>query len=112
MATLAAILPIVNVNCIIYGTDGLVASVLSNINGNQTVRKGRVCGKRSTSERGQENCTNNKLPPPPKPKHKRKGKFHDGYHCGPCTVWIQTGSEDELKKYHTMTVYVIPVIKV
>ena len=98
VATLAVMLPKFNAKCIVYGTDGLIASVLSTINGNQTVRKGRVCGKRSTSERGQENCTNNDLPPPP--KRTRKGKFHDGHHCGPCTVWIQTGSED---RYHTMT---------
>ena len=27
-------------------------------------------------------------------------KFHDGHSCSPCTVWIQTGSDDILKKYH------------
>ena len=51
------------------------------------------------SERGQENCVSD-LPTPP--KWERKSKFHDGHHCGPCTVWIQTGSKDKLKRYHTV----------
>ena len=42
VATLAIMLPKFNAKCIVYGTDGLIASVL---NGNQTVKKGRVRGK-------------------------------------------------------------------
>ena len=53
---LATMLPKLNVNCIMYGTDGPITSVLSNINGNKEIRKERICGKRSTCERGQENC--------------------------------------------------------
>ena len=46
VATLATMPQKFNVNCIVYGTDYLVTSVLlSNINENQTVRKGRVCEK-------------------------------------------------------------------
>ena len=101
VALFATLLPKLNLNCIMFGTDGPTTSALSNINGNKTVRKERVCGKRSTSERGQENCANNDLPPPP--KRGRKSKFHDGHHCGPCTVWVQTGSEDKLKRYHVMS---------
>ena len=98
---IAMVLQKLNVGRIMYGGDG-PALVLSNINGNKgTVRKERVCGKRSMSERGQENCAKNDLPPPP--KRGRKSKSHDGHHCGPCTVWIQTGSEDKLKRYHIMS---------
>ena len=55
VALFATLLPKLNLNCIMFGTDGPTTSALSNINGNKTVRKERVCGKRSTSERGQEN---------------------------------------------------------
>ena len=98
---IAMVLQKLNVGCIMYRGDG-PALVLSNINGNKgTVRKERVCGKRSMSERGQENCAKNDLPPPP--KLGQNSKSHDGHHCGPCTVWIQTGSEDKLKRYHIMS---------
>ena len=90
----------INANCIMYGTDQPGMSVLTSINGNKAVSKERACGKRSMSERGQENCASD-LPPPP--KQGRKSKFHDGHYCGPCTVWIQTGSKDKLKRYHTMS---------
>ena len=56
---IAIVLPKLNMSCIMYGGDGPSASVsvLSNINNKGTTRKGSVkCGKRSTSERGQENC--------------------------------------------------------
>ena len=85
----------INTNCIMYGTDQPGMSLLTSINGNKVVSKERACGKRSMSERGQENCATY-LPPPP--KRGRKSYFHDGHHCGPCTVWIQTGSKEKIEK--------------
>ena len=40
--------------------------------------------KRPTSSGGQENRLESNQPPPP--KRGRKSKYHDGHHCGPCSV--------------------------
>ena len=50
---------------------------------------------------GKENaCQGDNIPPP---KRGRKSKTIDSEHrCGSCTVWLQTGSNEKLLKYHNM----------
>ena len=50
---------------------------------------------------GKENaCQGDNIPPP---KRGRKCKsIGDEHRCGSCTVWLQTGSNDKLLKYHNM----------
>ena len=50
---------------------------------------------------GKENaCQGDNIPPP---KRGRKSKSIDDEHrCGSCTVWLQTGSNEKLLKYHNM----------
>ena len=50
---------------------------------------------------GQENaCQGDNIPPP---KRGRKSKtISDEHRCGSCTVWLQSGSNEKLLKYHSM----------
>ena len=42
------------------------------------------------------------MPPPKRGRHSKNRD--DGHKCGSCTVWLQTGSNDKLAKYHNMGV--------
>ena len=77
---------------------GIIVSSLNN--NNKQVPSGRVKKiKRSKNNSGKENCLMGENAPPPK----RKCKAVDDRHtCGPCTVWIQTGSKPEQKRHHNM----------
>ena len=64
-----------------------------------------ICKSQNKTKRprsiGKENaCQGDNIPPP---KRGRKNKSIDSEHrCGPCTVWLQTGSNEKLSKYHNM----------
>ena len=57
-----------------------------------------ICKSQNKTKRprsiGKENaCQGDNIPPP---KHGRKNKSIDNEHrCGPCTVWLQTGSNEK-----------------
>ena len=53
--------------------------------------------KRPIHESGKENCCSGDTEPPK--KRGRKSAYTD-HSCGDCTVWLQTGSNEELLKYH------------
>ena len=56
--------------------------------------------KRTRYDMGQENiCTGSAGGQPPS-KRRRKGKLDDEHKCGECTIWLQTGSNEDLLKYH------------
>ena len=84
VATLAAMEYILHSVCVWYWWSGHVCIIEHKWQSN--CKEGKCMWKKNPQVRGQENCTNNDLPPPP--KRNRKGKFHDDHHCGPCTVWI------------------------
>ena len=62
------------------------------------------CNPRNKRKRpmstGKENaCQGENVPPP---KRGRKCSMGDEHRCGSCTVWLQTGSNENLQKYHKM----------
>ena len=58
-----------------------------------TVRKRKICSV------GQENCSEGGQPPP---KRECLGKLSSEHKCGECTIWLQTGSNEDLKHHHNM----------
>ena len=59
-----------------------------------TLKRPRSVGKENACQQGDN------IPPP---KRGRKNKVIDDEHkCGSCTVWLQTGGNEKLLKYHNM----------
>ena len=56
--------------------------------------------KRPRDDIGQENvCAGSGGSQPPS-KRGRKSKLDSEHRCGECTVWLQTGGNKDLQKYH------------
>ena len=55
-----------------------------------------------TNNLGKENSCCDDNPPPP--KRGRKSGKDSGHRCGSCTVWLQTGGNKDLEKYHNMAI--------
>ena len=64
------------------------------------ISKTRTTLKRKRNVGKENACQGENIPPP---KRGRKSKSMDDEHrCGSCTVWLQTGSNEKLLKYHNM----------
>ena len=81
--------------------DGTTVPVLTLRTNNPTSNGAAV--KRPMRNTDKENCCHQNGSPPP-PKRGRKSSKDSGHKCGSCTVWLQTGSSQELLKYHKMVV--------
>ena len=86
-------------HCIVCGGNdgGSKASLLVHPSRNiqkcndSTVRKRKICSV------GKENCSEGGQPPQ---KRGRPGKLSSEHKCGVCAIWLQSGSNEDLKHHH------------
>jgi hypothetical protein len=79
---------------------GGIITLLSNSKQNNQARSSNAQQSKYLQKKsGKENCSFGEPEPPPK---RRCKAVVDKHSCGPCTIWIQTGSKPEQLRHHNM----------
>ena len=76
--------------------DGVLLSKNTNVDNTQPNKS----KKRLRDGMGQENICAGSAGGQPPIKRGRKSKLDSEHRCGECTVWLQSGSNKDLLKYH------------